>query len=579
RNFTQDLVSQAGAAVQEARERIDALREAAKGLIQKVADAVNAFLDDPVRAIINGLLTLVGIAPGAFWALLARIEQVAAEIADDPMTFGNNLLSALHLGFTNFFDNFFSHLLSGFINWLFSAMGTVGVQLPEDTSLKSIITFFLQIMGITWPNIRAILVRHIGEQNVELIEKAYELLTLLIEQGPGGIFEMIKERLDPMTIMNTIIEAAVAYMVEQIVAIATVRIIGLFNPVGAVLQVIEAIYKVLKWVFENAARIFQLVETVVNGVADIIAGNIAGMAEKTERALAGMLVPVIDFIAGFLGLGDLPEKIAEVVGGFQEMVLGAIDTAIGFLVERARGLLASLGIGGGDDQDGATAGAGDGEVGESISFSADGEGHRLWIDDSRGIDVMVASTPTKLQVKIQEWANKVNTREPAAERSTIRGLLSEAGRQLGVTVTFAEEASTAMDAAAAEAGVTEKEAEANRKDEQTEAEERELVPILKRLFEWFGEQSLIIVYEAELAAMDQVAQPDVSTQVVEKEKRQYAAFAESKDWTGLKSRLSGGAGTVKQLYESPLGTPSMNRPFQTRNFNDAFLAGLNQAIP
>ena len=386
-DFTNDLVNQAGAAVQEARERIDALREAAKGLIQKVADAIEAFIDDPVRAIINGLLTVVGIAPAAFWALIAQIEQVASDIADDPMGFANNLMEAVRLGFSNFFDNFFGHLLTGFINWLFSAMGTVGVELPADTSLKSIITFFLQLMGLTWPNIREILVRHIGEQNVELIEKAYELLTLLIEQGPGGIFEMIKERLDPATMMQTVIEAAVSYMVETIVSMATVRILGLFNPAGAILQAIEAIYKVLKWIFENAARIFTLVQTIVGGIADLIAGNIAGMAAKTEQALAGMLVPAIDFIAGFLGLGDLPEKIAEVVGGFQEMVLGAVDRAIGFLVERARALLASLGIGGGEE-DGDTEGLDDQEVGKEYRFSADDEGHRLWIDSSgwRGRD-------------------------------------------------------------------------------------------------------------------------------------------------------------------------------------------------
>ncbi|MEM9525042.1 MAG: hypothetical protein AAGA31_00465, partial [Bacteroidota bacterium] len=568
RNFTQDLVSQAGAAVQEARERIDALREAAKGLIQKVADAVNAFLDDPVRAIINGLLTLVGIAPGAFWALLARIEQVAADIADDPMNFGNNLLSALHLGFTNFFDNFFSHLLSGFINWLFSAMGTVGVQLPEDTSLKSIITFFLQIMGITWPNIRAILVRHIGEQNVELIEKAYELLTLLIEQGPGGIFEMIKERLDPMTIMNTIIEAAVAYMVEQIVAIATVRIIGLFNPVGAVLQVIEAIYKVLKWVFENAARIFQLVETVVNGVADIIAGNIAGMAEKTERALAGMLVPVIDFIAGFLGLGDLPEKIAEVVGGFQEMVLGAIDTAIGFLVERARGLLASLGIGGGGDDDGALA---DDEVGKSISFSADGEGHRLWI--SEGLDVMVASTPTKLEAKIREWTGKVNER-PADNRNEIRRLLGQASSLLGITLTEAEQANLAINEAEADPTNPEKKAAAGREDDQVEAKEQELVPVLTRLFELFGEESILLKYRDELAQVDSTAQADATTEVTEREQH----YLDAPNWAGVKGLLTA-AGGVEPLHRQPLGTPSSTGSFQQRNYSSVFLAGLDQALP
>jgi hypothetical protein len=579
-NFTDDLVAQAGDAVQEARERIDALREAAKGALQKAADAITEFINDPVRFTINGLLAMVGIAPPAFWALLARIEQAAQDIADDPLGFGNNLLAALRLGFDNFFGNFFGHLLSGFINWLFSAMGTVGVELPPDTSLKSIITFFLQVMGITWPNIRIILVRHVGERNVELLEKAYELITLLIEEGPGGIFEMIKERLDPAEMMNTIIEAAVSYMVEAIVSIATVRIIGLFNPAGAIFQAIEAIYKVLKWVFENAARIFTLVETVVNGIADIIAGNIAGMAEKTERALAGMLVPVIDFVAGFLGLGDLPEKIAEVVGGFQAMVLSAIDRAIGFLVERARGLLQSLGIGGGDA--GAEDTGEDEEVGKSISFSADGESHRSWIDDTGSRPkVMVASRTETLEEKVRRWNTEVDEPRHAENKSQILTILPAVNRLLGITEEEAVEA-RAADRAEDQNSTPETRAEAQTQDDEVEASQDALIPLLRQLFELFGEEaSLIVLYADDLQRMDTMAQPTTAAQVVAKEDRQYAEFKDSQDWSGLRDLLLTGAGEVKQLHLSPLGTDpgGGDGDFQRRNFQHVFLAGLQLALP
>ena len=37
------------------------------------------------------------------------------------------------------------------------------------------------------------------------------------------------------------------------------------NPAGAVVQAIELIYRVLAWVFENAARIFSLIETELGG--------------------------------------------------------------------------------------------------------------------------------------------------------------------------------------------------------------------------------------------------------------------------------------------------------------------------
>lgn len=341
-NFNRDLAQRASQAVQDVRVRIHELRQAARGLLGRIADAIAAFIDDPARAIINGLLSILGIAPSAFWALVARIEQVIDDIADDPMGFANNLVAALAQGFQQFFDNFGTHFLNGLLGWLFSGLGSVGVTVPSDFSLSSVITFFLQLMGLSWANIRQILARHIGEENVELIERAWEFIATLIEMGPAGIYEMIKEQLNPQTLLDTVLRMAVDFVVETLIRQVAVRIIGLLNPAGAIVQAIEVIYKVGKWIFENAARIFSLIETVVNGIADILAGNIGGMANAVEGALAGLMIPVIDFLAGLLGLGDLPERVADTIRSFRKMVLGYVDRAIGFVVERVRALLARL---------------------------------------------------------------------------------------------------------------------------------------------------------------------------------------------------------------------------------------------
>lgn len=344
-NFNRELVNNAAQAVQSVREEIHALREKAKGLIGQIADAINAFLEDPARFIINGLLGLVGIPPASFWALVARIQQVIQDIADDPMNFINNLMAALKQGFEQFFDNIGTHLLDGLLQWLFSGLGSVGVTIPTDFSLKSIITFFLQLMGITWPRIRQLLAKHIGEENVLLIEKAYEIIANLIEMGPEGVFEMIKEQLNPQNILDQVLQAAIDFLIEALIRQVTIRIIGMLNPAGAIFQALELIYRILKWIFENAARIFRFVETIVNGIADIIAGNISGMANAVEQALASLIPPVIDFLAGLLGLGDLPDKIADVIRGFQEWVESILDRVIGYLAEQGRRLLAALGIG------------------------------------------------------------------------------------------------------------------------------------------------------------------------------------------------------------------------------------------
>src|SRR5687768_5324059 len=140
-SFVEGVSQKAVAAVAEVQAEVEQLREEAKGLIGKIADAIQAFIDDPIRAIINGLLNLVGIPPPRFWALVDKIAQVISDIADDPESFINNLVEGLRQGFEQFFDNFGFHVLRGFWDWLFSGLGSVGVQLPKDLSVGSLVTF------------------------------------------------------------------------------------------------------------------------------------------------------------------------------------------------------------------------------------------------------------------------------------------------------------------------------------------------------------------------------------------------------------------------------------------------------
>ena len=348
-SFNKQLTESASQAVDEVRAEIAELRKKAGGLIGRIVDAVKRFVDDPVKFIIEGLLELVGISPAAFWAVVAKIKKVVRDIVDDPIRFANNLLKGIGQGFSLFFDNFAGHMIRGFLTWLLGDLK--GVQVPKDFSLKSIITFFLQIMGITWPNIRKILAKKIGEKNVALIEKVWSLVSLLIEKGPEGIFEMIKEKLDPQAILDQVIEMAVEFMVTAIAKQVAARLLLLFNPAGAIVQAIEAIYRVLKWVFQNAARIFTLIETIVNGLADIVAGNVGGFAKAVEKGLAMLIPPVLGFIADYFSLGDLPKTVAAHIKSLQAWVLGMIEKAFDWVIAKGKQLLAALGIGKKEEKD------------------------------------------------------------------------------------------------------------------------------------------------------------------------------------------------------------------------------------
>ncbi|MEY3289627.1 MAG: hypothetical protein RLZZ419_1869 [Pseudomonadota bacterium] len=409
-NFNKDLISRSSQAVDDVRGQIAELRKKAAGLLGRIANAIGRFLDDPVKFIIEGLLELVGIQPAAFWAVIAKIKKFAKDIADDAQKFTNNLFSGLGQGFTQFFDNFGTHLLKGFVSWLTGGLSNVGVQLPKDFTLKSVITFFLQLMGITWPRIRKVLAKQIGEKNIALLEKVYSLVSFLMNKGPEGIYEMIKEKLDPQSIVDQVIQLAVDFLVSAIIKQVAVRIVMLFNPVGAIFQALEAIYRVLKWIFQNAARIFTLIETVVNGIGDILAGNIGGFAKAVEKALGMLIAPVIAFIADYLSLGDLPAKIAEKIKSFQDWVMGLVEKALVWIIEKGKSLLNLAGKG---------LGAAKAWWEDRETFtSKDGHDHKLYYKgEGASAELIIQSDPTSFQNFLNDETKK-NEANPKGDAKT-----------------------------------------------------------------------------------------------------------------------------------------------------------------
>ncbi|WP_428261546.1 eCIS core domain-containing protein [Haliangium sp.] len=402
-SLNQDLIDRSNQAVQEVRERVHELREQARGVVGRIADAVTAFLEDPGRAIVDGLLRVLGIPPANFWALVDQLGAVVDGIAADPLGFANTLMAGVGQGFEQFFGNFPTHLGQSLFSWLFSRLGEAGVTMPPDFSVPSIVSLVLDVLGISWARIRTLLARHIGEENVAHIERAYDIITTFIARGPLGLVELLREQLDPQSIVDMMRETALRYLMETIVTRVATRILMMLNPAGAILQAVEAIYRVLTWVYENAARIFTLIEAVVNGAAQILAGNTAGLAALVEGALVGLMVPVIDFLADYLGLGGIPEAIRDLVLGLQERIERVLDRVIGFVAERARAL---LGLGGDEDEN---------EDGEPVqivkTFTMDDEGHTLTITRANGdIDIQMASTPGELMAKVRRHIDLVEQR-------------------------------------------------------------------------------------------------------------------------------------------------------------------------
>jgi hypothetical protein len=73
-------------------------------------------------------------------------------------------------------------------------MGDIGIQLPAKFDLKGILSIVLQILGLTWANIRQKLVKRLGEKVVGAVEKTMDIVKRIITEGPMALWEMIKAK-------------------------------------------------------------------------------------------------------------------------------------------------------------------------------------------------------------------------------------------------------------------------------------------------------------------------------------------------------------------------------------------------
>jgi hypothetical protein len=269
-------------------------------------------------------------------SLIKKGKETIDLIVADPIQFLKNLLAAIKGGISKFVDNIWTHLKKGFMAWLLGSLPP-GIELPTDFSLPQILKLVLGVLGITYDRMRAKAVKLIGERNVKIIEKVVEYIRVLITGGPAALWEKVKE--DLATLKQMVIDAIMNYLIETIVKQAIAKIVSMFNPVGAIIQAIIAIYNVVMFIIEKVQQILAFFEAIINSVHAIATGAISGAINWIEQALARTIPILIGFLARLLGLGGISKKVTEFITKIQNKVDKAIDKAIEKIVSVIKKLL------------------------------------------------------------------------------------------------------------------------------------------------------------------------------------------------------------------------------------------------
>lgn len=400
-----DLQSVGKAAEKEMASRFDELRqgvddkknELAQNLAQRYKEA-NDKANDKLKEMQSenkGLVSVLKEKLGEVVKILTEFKErimgmlkqgkAAIDlIVADPIGFLKNLLNAVKQGLNQFVNNIWTHLKAGFMAWLFGSLAELGIEMPKDFSLGSILKLVLQVLGLTYPRIRAKAVKLVGERTVKILETAADFVVAFVTGGAAALWEKVKEYLGNLKEM--LINAVQDWVVTSVIKAAITKLATMFNPVGAIVQAIITIYNTVMFFIERINQILDFVQAIVSSVYKIATGDISSAANWIEQALARTIPIIIGFLARLLGLSGLADKIKGFILKIQDKVDKAIDLVIQKIVSGI-GKLFGKGKEKEKEPEKQTAGF---KVEQTLAMS--GEGHHIYASEQNGKLVVEMAT-------------------------------------------------------------------------------------------------------------------------------------------------------------------------------------------
>lgn len=315
-------------------EKLRAIFAPPLGRLRAFAGAVGEKI---LEFVFEGALALAGGAAQQVLAIFRRIGTAFRHVIRDPVRFIGHLVRAVRGSFRAFAAKIGEHLRTALFGWLLGALrGTL--TLPERFDLRGIVSIVLQVLGMTYQRLRGLLVRRLGERPVAYLEGAFDFLRLIVTQGLPAAWNKIVEFASGLA--ETVIGGIRNWVMRSVVGAAVIRLVSLFNPAGAIIQAVMAVYNTVRFFMERAQQIGALLSSILDSLATIAAGNVSAAVGFIERSMVRALTVILSFLARLLGLGNVTAHIRDIIRRVQAVIDNAIRRVIDFIVTRARTLLA-----------------------------------------------------------------------------------------------------------------------------------------------------------------------------------------------------------------------------------------------
>ncbi|MEV8313561.1 hypothetical protein AB0Q95_05250 [Streptomyces sp. NPDC059900] len=278
------------------------------------------------RKVLEALLAIVGVAPETFYAFVGRAQETWQIIIASPRAFLGHVVDAVIGGVRRFAGNIGTHLQAGIVGWLTGALGGAGITPPQTFDLMGVLDLARQVLGLTWDALRAKAAKLVGEKNVQRLEIVYDFIKTLVTEGWPALWAKIMDSV--ATVRDTVFNAIKEFLVQRVVMAAITKLASLFSPVGAIVQLVITLWNLYTFLRDQLRRIGEVVVAVVNTIGDIARGALDTAVTAVEGVLARLLPIAIDLLARLLGLGNVGDKVREIIEKIRAMVDRGIDAVI-----------------------------------------------------------------------------------------------------------------------------------------------------------------------------------------------------------------------------------------------------------
>jgi hypothetical protein len=294
-------------------ERIKELKEANKGLISRAIDAV------------IGVLKTIYELGKLLLRVLLKAASAIGDILGSPIRFLRNLVGAVKGGLDRFVSRIWEHLQKAMLDLLFGELGG-SITMPAQLDFAGILDLVLQVLGLTYGDIRARLVDRFGVETVARMEETVDVFKAIVGQGLGGLWTWIRDKLGDLE--ELVIGKIKTYIVERVIRAGIGYIVALLNPAAAFIKACQGIYQIVMFVVERARQIATFVESILDSISAIAKGDVSAAVERIDNALGNGLSLAIAFLARLANLGALSEKMRSIIAAIRTPVTRVVDLVI-----------------------------------------------------------------------------------------------------------------------------------------------------------------------------------------------------------------------------------------------------------